>query len=124
MPRAPRVTTATSLRRSIILPFDRPGQHDFEAREPGYLDGLSPKGKRVSCLKEPAEYFERGHGLQGDRKLFGVTIRQAAMNDLNLQPGQTRGRPGCVVFMMLVRQASSPSESQNRRGSNTPVIER
>src|SRR5262249_5882804 len=30
----------------------------------------------------------------------------------------------CTVLVILVRQASSPPESQNRRGSNTPVIER
>ena len=39
---------------------------------------------------------------------FGVATRQPAVNDLNLQPRQRRSRPRCVVFVMLVGQASSP----------------
>jgi hypothetical protein len=65
----------------------------------------------------------RGTACKLIERLFGVTIRQTAINDLNLQPRKTHGRPGCIVVVMLVRQASSPSESRNRRGSNTPVIE-
>ena len=64
------------------------GQHQrprsFEPGKPRHLGSLSPKRKRVSGLKKPAECFERRHCLQVDRNLFGVSTWQPAMNDLNL----------------------------------------
>jgi len=45
--------------------------------------GLHPKRKRVSGLEITAERLERGHRLQSDRDVFGVSGGRPAMNDLD-----------------------------------------
>ena len=42
------------------------------------------------------------------RELFGRVIDRTAVNDLDVQPRQTRRGPCCVVFNSLIRQVSSP----------------
>src|SRR5262249_11856684 len=70
----------------------------FEPRKPSHAARLQPKRKRISRLEIPAERLERGHGLQIDRDMFGVSGGRMAGNDLD---GQARQGRGCLGALAL-----------------------
>jgi hypothetical protein len=69
---------------------------------------LAPRAQMVRRLKVSAKCLKGRHRLQIDGELFGFIVERAAVNDLDVQPWQTRRSPCCIVFHTLTRQASSP----------------
>jgi hypothetical protein len=70
---------------------------------PRHLDSLSPERKWVRRLKVSAKCLKGRHRPQIDGDLLGLVIERAAVNDLDVQPRQTRGGPCCFVFNSLTR---------------------
>src|SRR5262245_8442268 len=89
------------------------GAHGFEPGEPSQPAGLNPESEGVGSLEKAAERLERRHSLQVDRNLFAVAVRRLAVNDLDVETRQARGRPGCADLALLwvsleLRQSSPP----------------
>src|SRR5215831_6584140 len=81
---------------------------DVKPGQPRQLDGLGPECKWVGCLKIPAKCLKGRHRLQIDGDLLGLIIERTSMNDLDVQPRQTRCRPCRVVFDCSIRHVFSP----------------
>src|SRR5262249_48831701 len=84
----------------------------LEPRKPSHAARLQPKRKRVSRLEITAEGLKRGHRLQTDRDMFGVSGNRLAVHDLDGQARQVRGRLGPLVALCVsleVRQGWPPA---------------
>src|SRR6266542_1436277 len=90
------------------------GTRDFEPGKPIKPGGIGPKREGVSRLEKAAECLEGGHRLQVDRKLLAAAVRRPAVNDLDVETRQVRGRLGGVITrfggFLELGQETSPSD--------------
>jgi hypothetical protein len=91
-------------RRRRLVDFGRHqrarGAKPGEKRQPHELRRLGPEGEWISVFQKAAERVERRHRLHVHGNLLGV--RQAAVQDLDLEAGQPCGRAGGVVVAVLI----------------------
>src|SRR5262249_28714141 len=84
----------------------------------------APKMPSLRAASVASECLERRGRLQADQHLLGVAVRQAAMNDLDAEPWQVRGR-GCRVDLtascsaLELRHRSPPSGRRMPRQSQS-----